>query len=63
MLCDPPLGAGAALAAGLAAPLAAVLADSGLLLVETDARTEPHVPLDPITSRRYGSARLTLFSP
>ena len=63
VLCDPPYGDWAELEERLAEPLAAVLADSGLLLVETAARTEPHVPLDPITSRRYGSARLTLFSP
>ena len=39
----------------------AVLAPDGLLVVETDARTEPQLPLDPVTSRRYGSARITIF--
>jgi 16S rRNA (guanine966-N2)-methyltransferase len=62
VLCDPPYGAWPRLEERLAEPLAAVLGDDGLLLVETDARTEPQVPLDPVTSRRYGSARLTLFS-
>jgi len=31
--------------------------------VETDARVEPTLPLDLVTTRRYGSARLTLFAP
>jgi 16S rRNA (guanine966-N2)-methyltransferase len=62
VLCDPPYGDWAGLEERLAEVLATVLADDGLLLVETDARTEPRLPLDPITSRRYGSARLTLFS-
>jgi hypothetical protein len=30
-------------------------------VVETGARTEPALPLPIRTSRRYGSARLTLF--
>jgi len=34
-----------------------------LLVVETGARTEPALPLPLRTSRRYGSARLTLFEP
>ena len=33
------------------------------LVVETGARTEPQLPLHLRTSRRYGSARLTLFEP
>ena len=33
----------------------------GLLVVETGARSEPTLPLPQRTSRRYGSARLTLF--
>ena len=62
VLCDPPYGEWPRLEERLAEALAAVLADDGLLLVETDARTEPRLPLDPVTSRRYGSARLTLFT-
>jgi hypothetical protein len=39
-----------------------VLASNGLLLVETAADEEPDLPpLRKRTSRRYGSARLTLF--
>ena len=33
------------------------------VVVETDARAEPTLPLDLVTTRRYGSARLTLFAP
>jgi 16S rRNA (guanine966-N2)-methyltransferase len=45
----------------LARYLPAVLAENGLLVVESDARHEPELPLELRTSRRYGSARLTLF--
>jgi hypothetical protein len=38
-----------------------VLAPDGLVLVETGAKTEPALPLALRTSRRYGSARLTVF--
>jgi 16S rRNA (guanine966-N2)-methyltransferase len=62
VLCDPPYGEWPALEPRLAEPLEAVLAGGGLLLVETDSRTEPQLPLDLVTSRRYGSARLSLFT-
>ena len=39
-----------------------VLADGGLLVVETADRVEPELPLDLVTTRRYGSARISLFS-
>jgi 16S rRNA (guanine(966)-N(2))-methyltransferase RsmD len=39
-----------------------VLADHGLVLVETAARDEPQLPLAVVTKRRYGSARITVFS-
>jgi len=45
----------------LARYLPAVLAENGLLVVESDARHEPELPLELRTSRRYGSARVTLF--
>jgi 16S rRNA (guanine966-N2)-methyltransferase len=42
--------------------LTTVLADDGLLVVETDARTEPEVSgLDVRTTRKYGSTRVTVF--
>ena len=39
-----------------------VLADDGLVVVETSERVEPELPLDLVTTRRYGSARITVFS-
>jgi hypothetical protein len=41
--------------------LPAVLAQDGLAVVETHAKEEPELPLAKRTSRKYGSARLTLF--
>jgi 16S rRNA (guanine966-N2)-methyltransferase len=45
----------------LARYLPAVLAEGGLLVVESSAHVQPEFPLQERTSRRYGSARLTLF--
>jgi 16S rRNA (guanine966-N2)-methyltransferase len=61
VLVDPPYGQFSTVSARLATHLPAVLADNGLLVVETDAREEPELPLAKRTSRRYGAARLTLF--
>jgi 16S rRNA (guanine966-N2)-methyltransferase len=61
VLVDPPYEMYPALQPALARTLPRVLADDGLLVVETDSRTEPELPLSPRTSRRYGRARLTLF--
>ena len=47
--------------ARLARYLPGVLADDGLIVFETTAKVEPELPLALRTSRRYGSARLTLF--
>jgi len=55
------LDAGAKLDISLAEHLVRVLAPDGLLVVETSSRLEPSLPLSLRTSRRYGSARLTLF--
>jgi len=41
----------------------AVLEPDGLVVVETADRVEPELPLDLVTSRRYGSARISLFRP
>ena len=46
----------------LAEPLPAVLAEDALVVVETSERVEPELPLDLVTTRRYGSARITVFS-
>jgi 16S rRNA (guanine966-N2)-methyltransferase len=61
VLVDPPYAMFADLQPRLARYLPAVLADDGLLVVETDARVEPELPLAQRTSRRYGAARLTLY--
>ncbi len=42
--------------------LADLLEETGLAVVETSARVEPELPLDLVTTRRYGSARITVFS-
>ena len=61
VLVDPPYEQWGALESKLAAALPRVLEPDGLLVVETGSRTEPALPLHMRTSRRYGSARLTLF--
>lgn len=63
LLLDPPYGSWDALQPDLARLLPEVIAEGGLVVVETEARVEPSLPLDLVTSRRYGSARLTLFAP
>jgi 16S rRNA (guanine966-N2)-methyltransferase len=62
ILVDPPYAMFPTFQPLLAERLPALLAPDGLVVVETDSRTEP--TLDPLavrTSRRYGSARVTLF--
>lgn len=49
-------------AAPLAELLPALLEEGGLAVLETASRVEPELPLDLVTSRRYGSARITVFS-
>jgi len=39
-----------------------LLEEGAIAVVETAARTEPQLPLDLVTTRRYGSARITVFS-
>jgi 16S rRNA (guanine966-N2)-methyltransferase len=60
VLCDPPYGYDHS---RLTAHLARLLAEDGLLVYESAGREDPpDVPgLDVRTSRKYGSARLTLF--
>ena len=61
VLVDPPYEMYTDLQPALARLLPRVLADDGLLVVETDARVEPELPLELRTSRKYGRARLSLF--
>ena len=63
LLLDPPYELWQELEPRLAELLPAVVAEAGMVVVETDARAEPTLPLDLVTTRRYGSARLTLFAP
>jgi 16S rRNA (guanine966-N2)-methyltransferase len=61
VLIDPPYRMLAGLLPTLATYLPSVLEPDGLVVVESDAREEPELPLPKRTSRRYGSARITLF--
>jgi 16S rRNA (guanine966-N2)-methyltransferase len=61
VLADPPYEMFSQLQTALSTYLPPVLDETGLVVLETDARIEPELPLAKRTSRRYGSARLTLF--
>jgi 16S rRNA (guanine966-N2)-methyltransferase len=61
VLVDPPYGMYPDLQPQLSRYLPPVLAEDGLLVLETDARVEPELPLPQRTSRKYGSARITLY--
>jgi 16S rRNA (guanine966-N2)-methyltransferase len=61
VLVDPPYRMLAGLLPMLSAYLPSVLEADGLVVVESDAREEPELSLRKRTSRRYGSARITLF--
>jgi 16S rRNA G966 N2-methylase RsmD len=62
IVADPPYEAWGELEAALAGALPRVAAPGGIVVLETDANVEPQLPLDLVTTRRYGSARLTIFS-
>ena len=62
VLADPPYEEWEAHAGTLTELLADVLAEDALVVVETSDRVEPELPLDLVTTRRYGSARITVFS-
>jgi 16S rRNA (guanine966-N2)-methyltransferase len=62
ILVDPPYDVVESVAVRLAVYLPAVLAENGLVALESSSRDEPELPpLEIRTSRRYGSARVTLF--
>jgi 16S rRNA (guanine(966)-N(2))-methyltransferase RsmD len=64
ILVDPPYGMLESLAMRLAVYLPAVLADDGIVVLESPAGLEPELPpLTVRTSRRYGSTRVTLLEP
>ena len=61
VLVDPPYRMLDSLLPTLATYLPALLAEDGLLVVETSAREHPELPLAERTSRTYGSVRITVF--
>jgi 16S rRNA (guanine966-N2)-methyltransferase len=61
VLIDPPYRMLTGFLPVLEAHLPAVVAPQGMVVVESDAREEPELPLPKRTSRRYGSARVTVF--
>ncbi|MDX6515582.1 MAG: rRNA (guanine966-N2)-methyltransferase [Gaiellaceae bacterium] len=61
ILVDPPYAMFATFQPLLAERLPALLSPDGLVVVESDQRDEPDLPLAMRTSRRYGSSRVTLF--
>jgi 16S rRNA (guanine966-N2)-methyltransferase len=61
VLVDPPYGVYPGLQLQLARHVPPVLASDGLLVVETDARVRPELPLPLRRSRTYGQTRVSLF--
>jgi len=61
VLVDPPYDMYADIQPKLARYLPSVLTDDGVVVVETDVRVEPELPLAERTSRKYGAARITVY--
>ncbi|MGD0166362.1 MAG: 16S rRNA (guanine(966)-N(2))-methyltransferase RsmD [Gaiellaceae bacterium] len=61
ILVDPPYEDYPEMQNTLAVYLPRLLEQGGVVVVETESRLEPELPLPLRTSRRYGSARLTVF--
>ena len=61
VLVDPPYRMLDSLLPTLAKYLPALLAEDGLVVVESPAKEQPTLPLTERTSRKYGSVRVTLF--
>ena len=62
VLADPPYEQWGQHSTFLAELVPPILEKNGVVVVETSARVEPELPLDLVTTRRYGSARITVFS-
>lgn len=58
---DPPYEMYTDIQPRLARHLPSILAEDGVVVVETDKRIEPDLPLESRTSRTYGSARVTVY--
>ena len=61
VLVDPPYDMFSDLQPQLARFLPTVLGDDGVVVLETDARVEPELPLEVRTSRKYGQTRVTVY--
>ena len=61
VLVDPPYDEWSRHEPALGELLPKVLEQGGLVVVETKAQVEPQLPLALVTTRRYGSARITVF--
>jgi 16S rRNA (guanine966-N2)-methyltransferase len=61
VLVDPPYRMLDSLLPTLSNYLPALLAEDGLVVVESPAKEQPTLPLTERTSRTYGSVRVTLF--
>jgi 16S rRNA (guanine966-N2)-methyltransferase len=61
VLVDPPYEVYADMEPKLARYLPSVLTVDGVVVVETDAGVTPALPLEERTTRRYGSARITIY--
>ena len=61
VLVDPPYDVYADIETQLARYLPGVLTETAVVVVETDARTQPSLPLEQRTSRKYGRTRVTVF--
>ena len=62
VLVDAPYEEWESYEAPLGELLPDLLGDAALVVVETAARVEPRLPLALVTTRRYGSARITVFA-
>jgi len=61
VLIDPPYRMLPRILPMLATHIPAVVEPDGIVVLESDVREEPDLPLPKRTSRRYGSTRLTVF--
>ena len=61
VLVDPPYRMLDSLLPTLSSHLPSLLADDGVVVVESPGREHPELPLTERTSRAYGSVRLTVF--
>ncbi|MEO8290498.1 MAG: 16S rRNA (guanine(966)-N(2))-methyltransferase RsmD [Gaiellaceae bacterium] len=62
VLVDPPYRMLSSFLPNLAKHLPSVVAPDGLVVLESEAKEEPELPLLLRTSRRYGNVRVTLFN-